>query len=121
MDLRRSGFTDEVRRADADKLRTAGHVSDSFTGAEVDPELEARWAGLRDLPEGSLGRAVWELYDSRGFALPGSATGASAYLAQHDFVHVLADYGTNPKGELEAFAFSGPADPDPEAFTCLSH
>jgi len=120
MDLRRSGFTEHVRRADAAKRRTAGQVSDPFTAAEVDPELEARWAGLRDLPEGSLGRAVWELYDSRGFALPGSATGASAYLAQHDFVHVLADYGTNLKGELEVFAFIGRADPDPKGFAWLA-
>jgi hypothetical protein len=120
MDLRRSGFTEHVRGADAAKLRTAGQVSDPFTAAEVDPQLEARWAGLRDLPEGSLGRAVWELYDSRGFALPGSATGASAYLAQHDFVHVLADYGTNLKGELEVFAFIGRADPDPKGFAWLA-
>jgi len=120
MDLRRSGFTEHVRRADAAKLRTTGQVSDPFTAAEVDAELEARWAGLRDLPEGSLGRAVWELYDSRGFALPGSATGASAYLAQHDFVHVLADYGTNLKGELEVFAFIGRADPDPKGFAWLA-
>jgi hypothetical protein len=119
MDLRRSGFTEHVRRTDAAKLRT-GQVSDPFTAAEVDPELEARWAGLRDLPEGSLGRAVWELYDSRGFALPGSAGGASAYLAQHDFVHVLADYGTNLKGELEVFAFIGRADPDPKGFAWLA-
>jgi hypothetical protein len=63
---------------------------------------------------------VWELYDSRGFALPGTATGASAYLAQHDFVHVLADYGTNLKGELEVFAFIGRADPDPKGFAWLA-
>ena len=60
------------------------------------------------------------MYDSRGFALPGSATGASAYLAQHDFVHVLADYGTNLKGELEVFAFIGRADPDPKGFAWLA-
>ena len=56
----------------------------------------------------------------RGFALPGSATGASAYLAQHDFVHVLADYGTNLKGELEVFVFIGRADPDPKGFAWLA-
>ncbi|MFL6241691.1 MAG: hypothetical protein ACJ73V_01525 [Acidimicrobiia bacterium] len=120
MDLQRSGFTEHVRRTDTAELRTVGQVSDPFTAAEVDPELEARWAALRDLPEGSLGRAVWELYDSRGFALPGSTTGASAYLAQHDFVHVLADYGTNLKGELEVFAFIGRADPDPKGFAWLA-
>jgi hypothetical protein len=120
MDLQRSGFTEHVRRADTGKLRTTVEVSDPFTAPEVNPELEARWAAFRELPEGSLGRAVWELYDSRGFALPGTATGASAYLAQHDFGHVLADYGTNLKGELEVFAFIGRADPDPKGFAWLA-
>jgi len=119
MDLRRNGFTEHVRAADTGEL-PAGAGADPFTAAEVDPELEARWTAFRDLPEGSLGRAVSELYDSRGFALPGSPTGASAYLAQHDFAHVLADYGTNLKGELEVFAFIGRADPDPKGFAWLA-
>jgi hypothetical protein len=63
---------------------------------------------------------VCELYDSRGFALPGSPGAAPKYLAQHDFVHVLADYGTNVKGELEVFAFIGRADPDPKGFAWLA-
>ncbi len=60
------------------------------------------------------------MYDSRGFELPGTPGGAPAYLAQHDFVHVLADYGTNLKGELEVFAFIGRADPDPKGFAWLA-
>jgi hypothetical protein len=60
------------------------------------------------------------MYDGRGFALPGTAGGAPEYLAQHDFVHVLADYGTNLKGELEVFAFIGRADPDPKGFAWLA-
>jgi hypothetical protein len=120
MDLRRSGFAEHVRRADMDQLRTRAEVADPFTATEVDPELEARWAAFCELPRESLGRAVWELYDSRGFALPGTAAGPSVYLAQHDFVHVLADYGTNLKGELEVFAFIGRADPDPKGFAWLA-
>jgi ubiquinone biosynthesis protein Coq4 len=60
------------------------------------------------------------MYRSRGFGLPGSLGGASAYLAQHDFVHVLADYGTNLDGELEVFALIGRADPDPKVFAWLA-
>jgi hypothetical protein len=60
------------------------------------------------------------MYDSRGFALPGTPGGAPEYLAQHDFGHVLADYGTNLKGELEVFAFIGRADPDPKGFAWLA-
>ena len=88
--------------------------------AEVDPELAARWIAFEDLPEESLGHSVWEMYDGRGFELPGTPGGAPAYLAQHDFVHVIADYGTNLKGELEVFAFIGRADPDPKGFAWLA-
>jgi hypothetical protein len=120
MDLRRSGFTEHVRRAVSDPLEAGIEVSDPFSTGDIDPKLEERWAAFHELPQESLGRGVWELYDSRGFALPGTAAGASAYLAQHDFVHVLADYGTNLKGELEVFAFIGRADPDPKGFAWLA-
>ena len=60
------------------------------------------------------------MYGQRGFALPGAPGGATPYLAQHDFVHVIADYGTNLKGELEVFAFIGRADPDPKGFAWLA-
>lgn len=60
------------------------------------------------------------MYRGRGFALPGSKGGASAYLAQHDFVHVLADYGTNLPGELEVFSMIGRADPDPKGFAWMA-
>ncbi|MGZ4691108.1 MAG: hypothetical protein ACXVKA_14785 [Acidimicrobiia bacterium] len=120
MDLRRSGFTEMVHEAESGELSRAAGTPSPFEAAKVDPGLERRWAAFRDLPEGTLGRAVWELYDGRGFALPGSPGGASEYLAQHDFVHVLADYGTNLKGELEVFAFIGRADPDPKGFAWLA-
>ena len=79
-----------------------------------DPERFAQ------LPPDSLGYSVWDMYDSRGFALPGAPGGAPAHLAQHDFVHVLADYGTNLKGELEVFGFIGRADPDPKGFAWMA-
>jgi hypothetical protein len=120
MDLRRSGFTEHLREADMGQVRTKVGAPDPFERPDVDPELEASWAAFRALPEGTLGRAVWDMYDSRGFALPGAATGPNAYLAQHDFVHVLADYGTNLKGELEVFGFIGRADPDPKGFAWLA-
>jgi hypothetical protein len=120
MDLQRSGFTEHLEHVDPNDTRNSAGRPDPFTATEIDPALEARWARFRELPEGSLGRQVWEMYSGRGFALPGTATGASAYLAQHDFVHVLADYGTNLKGELEVFALIGRADPDPKGFAWLA-
>ena len=119
VDLRRNGFTQHLRQADAEQARASGAV-DPFEPTTVDAEVEQRWAGFAELPEGSLGHSVWSMYDERGFPLPGTANGASEYLAQHDFVHVLADYGTNLKGELEVFAFIGRADPDPKGFAWLA-
>jgi hypothetical protein len=121
MDLQRNGFVDHVREADGEE--PGGRTTPTpvpFQPAQIDPELEQRWTAFAELPPESLGHAVWEMYDSRGFGLPGSPGGAPAYLAQHDFVHVIADYGTNLKGELEVFGLIGRADPDPKGFAWLA-
>src|SRR5262245_42321671 len=119
-DLKRSGFTDHFSEFGKSALQTTAAVEDPLAATELDPELEARWRAFSELPDGSLGRSVCEMYGQRGFALPGGPGGAPPYLAQHDFVHVLADYGTNLKGELEVFAFIGRADPDPKGFAWLA-
>lgn len=119
IDLQRNGFVEHVVEA-GDEKPTRAAAAAPFETAELDPELAARWAAFLDLPPETLGRAVRELYDGRGFAIPGTPGGAPKYLAQHDFVHVLADYGTNLKGEIEVFAFIGRADPDPKGFAWLA-
>jgi len=119
-DLRRSGFVDHVKEVDGALIGAGIQVTDPFVSPGPDRALEERWIAFRELPEGTLGRAVATMYDGRGFGLPGSPGGASGYLAQHDFSHVLADYGTNMKGELEVFAFVGRADPDPKGFAWLA-
>ena len=40
-------------------------------------------------------------------------------LAQHDWVHVLADYGSRLEAEIEVFAFMARASDNPEAFALL--
>jgi hypothetical protein len=121
MDLQRNGFVDHVRDAGDEQSRAPAAPSPApFEPAQTDPALAARWNAFADLPAGTLGRCVWEMYDGRGFGFPGTPGGAPVYLAQHDFVHVLADYGTNLKGELEVFAFIGRADPDPKGFAWLA-
>jgi hypothetical protein len=86
----------------------------------ADPDLAARWAALGELPEGTLGRRVWELYRARGFAFPGSPGSAPPLLAQHDWVHVVADFGTTVASELEVFAFIARANDDPRGFSLLA-
>jgi hypothetical protein len=120
LDLHRSGFAEHWERARMDQLKTDVRLEDQLAAGVEDAALAERWMRFADLAPGTLGRGVWDLYRSRGFALPGSIGGASAYLAQHDFVHVLADYGTNLDGELEVFALIGRADPDPKGFAWLA-
>jgi hypothetical protein len=120
VDLRRSGFTDHWDQGDLGSLHTRAPFESPFDEPIADPELEARWQAFETLPPGTLGRQVWEMYTGRGFDLPGNPHGAPAFIAQHDFVHVLADYGTNLEGELEVFALVGRADPDPKGFAWLA-
>jgi hypothetical protein len=123
-DLQRNGFVEHVQQAGAGQpgpaAATGRATPTPFAPVEVDDELAARWRAFADLPEDTLGRAVWEMYEGRGFAFPGSPGGAGPYLAQHDFVHVIAEYGTNLRGEVEVFAFLGRADPDPKGFAWLA-
>ena len=120
-DLRRSGFAD---RWDDDSklepLHAAAAAEDPFDETPLDPELTARWKAFGGLPEGTLGRSVFEMYEARAFFWPGTRHAASPQLAQHDFVHVLADYGTTIEGELEVFGLIGRADPDPKGFAWLA-
>jgi hypothetical protein len=120
LDLHRSGFAEHWERARMDQLKTEVRLEDQLAAGVEDQVLADRWMGFADLGPGTLGRQVWDMYRSRGFGLPGSVGGASAYLAQHDFVHVLADYGTNLNGEIEVFALIGRADPDPKGFAWLA-
>ena len=85
-----------------------------------DAELAEQWAALGDLPAGTLGRGVWEFYTARGFTFPGLAGSAPPLLAQHDWVHVLAGYGSTLEAELEVFAFIARANDRPEGFSLLA-
>ena len=74
----------------------------------------------RDLPPNTLGRQVANFYAARGFTFPGEAESAPPLLAQHDWVHVLAGYGSTVESEIEVFAFIARANDDPRAFSLLA-
>jgi hypothetical protein len=120
VDLQRGGFLDRWDESRSEPLHTKAALADPFEDTGVDPELEARWQAFFELEQGTLGRTVAAMYQDRAFQLPGSRGAASAYLAQHDFVHVLSDYGTDMESELEVFGFLGRADPDPKGFAWLA-
>ena len=120
IDFERNGYTADWHVEDAGALHTSTPLASAWDTSVHDPLLAARWAALEALPEASLGRLVWELYRARGFAFPGTPGSAPPLLAQHDWVHVLADYGTTVEAELEVFGFIGWANDDMHAFSLLA-
>jgi hypothetical protein len=85
-------------------LEHAGEAAYAVTVKE-DPEQVARWTGLAACPAGSIGRHLFQFYEARGFAFPGQVGAANEAVAHHDWIHLLADYGTTPLGEIEVVSF----------------
>lgn len=120
VDFDRNGYTADWAPERAEILRTSAQLDSAWQQAVDDPALAARWSDLEHLPDTSLGRKVWEFYRARGFAFPGQPGSAPPLLAQHDWVHVLADYGSRVESELEVFAFIARANDDPRGFSLLA-
>jgi len=120
LDLHQSGFAEHWEMARMDQLKTTVKLEHQLAAGVEDRALADVWAAFEHHAPGTLGRGIWDMYRGRGFGLPGSIGGASPYLAQHDFVHVLADYGTNLNGELEVFSLIARADPDPKGFAWIA-
>lgn len=88
----------------------------AYYSVTTDRALAAKWSGLRDLPEGTWGHEVARFYDLHGFPFPGEHGGIYEVGALHDWVHVLADYGTAPDGEIDVFAFIAATMQDQRGF-----
>ena len=120
LDFDRNGYTTDWLPEHQAALHTTTPLAEAWEESCHDPELAARWCALEHLPEGTLGRRVADFYRARGFIYPGLPGSAPPLLAQHDWVHVLADYGTKVESELEVFAFIARANDDPRAFSLLA-
>jgi hypothetical protein len=120
MDFERNGYTATWHPEDAAVLHTSRHLESAWQESVDDPELARSWAALEELPDGTLGRRITEFYRARGFTYPGLPGSAPPLLAQHDWVHVVADYGTTVESELEVFAFIARANDDMHAFSLLA-
>lgn len=120
VDFERNGYTADWSPERSATLHTATELSQGWAASEQDEELAARWRALAALPPGTLGRRVHEFYRARGFAVPGTPGSAPPLLAQHDWVHVLADYGTKVEAELEVFALIARANDDARGFSLLA-
>jgi hypothetical protein len=118
-DFARNGYLADVSPARMKALHVTA-LAQPWAAVEADPALATRWASLAALPIGTLGRGVADFYRDRGFVYPGLPGSAPPLLAQHDWVHVLAGYGTSLENELEVFAFIARANDDPRAFSLLA-
>jgi hypothetical protein len=120
LDFERNGYTADWHADDATSLHTSHQLAAAWDLCVDDPALARRWAALEELPPGTLGRAVTEMYRARGFVYPGLPGSAPPLLCQHDWVHVLANFGTTVESELEVFAFIARASDDMHAFSLLA-
>jgi hypothetical protein len=120
IDFERSGYFQDLLAQPPEHLHTKRALSDAWDMACADDELYARWAALEHCPEGSLGQGVWRFYRARGFTFPGRPESAPPNLAQHDWIHVLADYGSAVESEIEVFGLIARCNDDPRAFSLLA-
>ncbi|MCB9596854.1 MAG: hypothetical protein H6719_29295 [Sandaracinaceae bacterium] len=103
--MRRSFIAEKIGRVWRDEgLRGVAKVARQARG-KADPALAARYLALEALPEGTLGRALFEHFRRHGFALPGEEKSAPEAVLFHDLGHVLAGYGTDPEGEVQMAGF----------------
>jgi hypothetical protein len=121
LDFERNGY---ARVMNVDLVTAATHESRPLEAAWEfsvdDAALAAQWEALESLPSDTIGRKVWEMYEARGFSFPGAPGSAPPLLCQHDWVHVLADFGTTVESEVEVFGFIARANDDPHAFSLLA-
>jgi len=120
VDFERNGYTSTWRPEDATTLHSSRELASAWDAAVADPGLAERWEELEQLAPDTLGRRMADFYRARGFAYPGRPGSAPPLLAQHDWVHVVADYGTTVESELEVFAFIARANDDMRAFSLLA-
>jgi hypothetical protein len=117
-DFQRSGYQGSWAFDDyADSLHTRKRLISAWEENPDDPELAARWTALEHCAPNALGRKVFEFYAARGFHYPGTVGSAPPLLAQHDWLHVLCDYGSTIECEVEVFSFISRANDDPQAFS----
>ena len=121
VDFSRNGYEGGWNAEAAAAVVHASHpLGSAWAFCEDDVDMAAQWRSLEHLAPETLGRKVWEMYQARGFAFPGTPGSAPPMLTQHDWVHVLTDYGTTVESEVEVFGFIARANDDLHAFSLLA-
>lgn len=115
--LRNSWYTEQtVVGAATGRLWEYARSKVAYYGVVGDGAVARRWHSLRDHEPGTWGRTVADFYAAHGFPFPGERHGIYEVGALHDWVHVLADYSTDPEGEIDVFAFIAATMDDPKGF-----
>jgi hypothetical protein len=122
MDLERQGWyrTQSVRESLHGRFRELLRSKLAYEGVVPSPRIARKWRGLRDCEPGTWGHAVAEFYEAHHFPYPGELHGIYELGARHDWVHVLADYGTDAEGECDVFAFIAASMQDERGLVLLA-
>jgi len=70
-----------------------------------DPQVAKKYRSLRNLPTGTLGKALFDYYCDRNLPLPGEKGSFSEILVPHDLIHLLSGLDTSPVGEIAVAGF----------------
>lgn len=115
--LRRTHFKDFIKT----QVKHSGAIGTAkalagLAGLHEDKELSARYEAFKDLPEGTLGKALYDYYIENGFGWPGQKHGFPEAGVSHDVSHIISGYGTTPVGETLVAGFVAGYRQDPNAF-----
>ena len=110
-----------LRRAAIDTIKDAGVRSFVKTMAAVrgvgtNQKVADKFRRLEDLPEGTWGRQVANMYQTNDWPYPGETHGAPEPTSMHDWVHVISGYSPTPVGELQVNTFMHTTMDDPSSF-----
>jgi len=107
MDLERQSWytTETVRQSLRGRSLELLRSKLAYEGLGPARSIARRWTALRRCAPGTWGRGVADFYERHGFPFPGQRHGIYELGARHDWIHVLADYETDPEGEIDVFGF----------------
>ena len=116
IDFERSGYFKELLEQPTEHLHTTSALADAW---ELAPTSASTTGGPRSR---TARKARWTgrvaFLPCRGFTFPGRPNSAPPNLAQHDWIHVLADYGSTVESEIEVFGSSRAATTTPPRSRC---
>lgn len=76
-----------------------------FLGLARNRATAERYAGLVQLPEGTLGHELHRYFERNKFELPGRPGGMPERVLFHDIGHLMSGYSNEPTGEIQQAAF----------------